>query len=265
MASLDDTPARDKNGFVCPRCGFATQQDWVALYTQEWDDNEQDWYDEARDSKRWGSSSVDFARVAVALLPNSAEPDPAAILGTPSPGLWAMARCGKCGESSVWRDKQMVFPRASLAPAPAADMPEDVKVLYIEAGEVWAVSPRAGAAMARATLEKLLKALDPEAGARLDLKPRIDRMIPKVSTPIGEMLTFIRHTGNGSVHVDDEPDDAIVLILDPADEAIVDLMFTTINDLVDELITKPTMTRAAFDKVPKSVRDAVKKKQTEGE
>ena len=170
-------------------------------------------------------------------------------------GTWRWAG-SNCGHVSVWRDELLIFPRASSLPMAPADMPPNVAELYNEAREVMPVSRRAGAALARATLELLVKDLYP--GQDGSLAARLDLIIPTVPTPLGSMLTLIRHVGNKTLHVEEAPDDATVLVLDPADEDLVNLMFESINELVDEAITKPARAKKYLDLVPENVKKNVK-------
>jgi hypothetical protein len=121
---------------------------------------------------------------------------------------------------------------------PHEDMPESVRELYNEARAVVGISRRAGAALARGSLERLLKTLDPDAG-RVNLDERIARMGERVSAPLWQLLTALRHIGNKSLHVDDEPDEAVTVFLGDEDAGISELLFAAVNDLVDELITRP--------------------------
>ena len=173
---------------------------------------------------------------------------------------WRMSECSSCSHKSVWRNESLVFPQTSPAPVPSEDMPTEVRELYDEASAVAAVSKRAGAAFARATLERLLKLLDPEApkGSRLD--DFIARAIPRVNLATGKLLTLIRHVGNKSLHVEDVPDDAVVLLLSGDDAELLGVIFQTINDVVEELITRPTQAALLYDSVPAGVRAAAEAK-----
>ncbi len=71
----------------------------------------------------------------------------------------------------------MVYPvQARLGNAAHDDMPPHVRDLYEEAAAVAVVSPRAGAAFARVTVERLIKHLDPEAPTHANLDQRIVRI-----------------------------------------------------------------------------------------
>lgn len=59
--------------------------------------------------------------------------------------------------------------------------------------------------MARATVERMIKALDPDAPAGATLAERIQRIKPRVSASRGQILDVVRVTGNGAVHSNDTP------------------------------------------------------------
>ena len=73
------------------------------------------------------------------------------------------------------------------------------------------------------------------------------------------MLTVIRHVGNKALHGSDTPDDSVVLILDDTQTELVDLIFESINQLVDELVTKPNSSKRFLAMLPPSVLDPLKK------
>ncbi|MFG6502503.1 DUF4145 domain-containing protein [Microbacterium sp. P05] len=218
-------PVQGNDGFDCPRCGAFANQWWASLYGP---------MEEGRGLVPFSDS--EFAD-----------------------GRWTAATCARCGEASVWRGDRMVFPASGAAPIPHPSMPPEAKALYEEAREVVGISRRAGAALARAALERVLRTLDPDAG-NVSLALRIERIIPEVPDPVGQMLTIVRIAGNASLHVgDDEPDDVLVLVLDPGETEIVELIFEAINDLVEAKIAKPNKVANLYSKIPESLREKVDK------
>lgn len=173
---------------------------------------------------------------------------------------WRMSECLSCEHRTVWRHDVIIYPLVSPAPTASADMPDEVRPLYEEAAAVAAVSPRAGAALARATLERLLKRLDPDAPKKSQLDDFIVRVLPHVNVATGKLLTLIRHVGNKSLHVEDVPDEAIVLLLSDEDADILGVLFQTINDVVEELITRPNQADLLYEAVPATVRAAAEAK-----
>ncbi len=150
----------------------------------------------------------------------------------------------------------MIYPRAQLGGPPHPDMPGEVRDLYEEAASVAPVSRRAGAALARATVERLIKLLDPDAPRKADkLDHRIERIRGRVSPPVAEMLDVVRVTGNKALHVEDDPAELVVLALDDKEgPQLLELLLDTANDLVDELITKPKTTSTYWAKLPPGIQ-----------
>lgn len=151
----------------------------------------------------------------------------------------------------------MVYPvQVRLGSAAHDDMPPQVRELYEEAAAVAVVSPRAGAAFARVTVERLIKHLDPDALRSAMLEQRIARIKRQgISTSLGRMLDVVRVVGNGAVHVKDEPNDLVVLVLDDEQgPEFVNLLLQVTNDLVDELITKSRIVEELWEKIPEVIR-----------
>lgn len=216
----DPRPRLNADAFVCPQCNVFAHQYWSNLAAQ--------------------SFSIETEQ----------RPD-----GT-ARALWKAALCKRCGKPSIWRDGQMLYPLQRLGDAPHELMPEPVRELYEEAAAVAGVSRRAGAALARATVERLLKHLDPDAPPGAKLVKRIARINERVSTPLADQLDIVRIAGNGAVHVDDEPDEIVVIALDDKEgPALLELLLDTANQLVDELIARPARTRSFWERLPPRVRE----------
>ena len=76
------------------------------------------------------------------------------------------------------------------------------------------------------------------------------------------MLDVVREADNGALHVEDEPNEFVVMILDDEDgPALLDLLLNTTNDLVDVLITRPATSTRLWDLLPAGVRDRLRPKQ----
>jgi hypothetical protein len=221
-------PELDKDGFDCPRCGLWAHQHWATKNIQE---------------------TMDYT----------------AVDGSPrKTSMWKESLCARCGDPSLWRGDQMVYPLARLGSSAHEDMPDPVRELYEEAATVAAVSRRAGAALARATVERLLRHLDTDAPKKATLESRIDRIRNQVGTPLGQRLDIVRVLGNGMLHVDGDPGDLVVMALDDDEgPALIELLLDTANDLVDELIARPQHTKSLWAKLPDGIREKLLKRQRE--
>lgn len=220
-------PRFNKPSFVCPHCGVLAQHKWSETYV-------------------------------AGMGPG--------ISGMEEPGLpaqaWHASVCtvSTCARYCLWRRQELVYPAHGAAdlPHPAAAMPDDVRVLYEEAALVFAVSRRAGAALARATLEALLRHVDPEAG-KANLDQRMARMEGRLSTSLWDTLDLVRHVGNKALHVSGVPDEAVVLVLDEDDVEVGPALFEIINDVVDETIVKEQKRARLANLIPAGVRDGVER------
>lgn len=222
--------------FACLRCGLPAQQVWSAL----------------RSDSPGVQGYPDFVDE-----PITSE----ALLDGTGLSSWAASRCQACGYSTIWRDDIAVYPVAKAGPAAHERMPPLVAELYDEARAVLPVSRRAGAALARAAMERLLRDVDTDAPAGARLDDRINRIHSRVSVALGESLDVIRYLGNQALHVDAEQHELVYVYLDETDPAIAEFMFSSINQLVDELIARPEQAKERFDQLPDSVRESIARKR----
>lgn len=158
----------------------------------------------------------------------------------------------------------MLYPFGGTAPVAAENMPDDVRELYEEARAVVGLSRRAGAALARATLERLLRGQYPDVKSNARLEDLILRAEQDVSSGLIDLLTLIRHVGNKSLHVADVPDDAVVMVMAPEQTELAEVLFAAINELVDELITKPQRNARLGALIPDGVRETIERKRAKG-
>jgi len=223
---------KGKAAFNCPNCGAFAKQTWFELSLQ------------VPNTGQYLSTNDRIDRADRSLR------------GLPEPiSSWAQAECAACHRFSTWRRSTLIYPRSNTLPLAHADMPEDVVDLYNEARDVAAVSKRAGAAMARATLEKLLRVLlENDKDQLIDL---IDQVEPLVDMSTADLLMYVRHVGNSALHVKDAPDAALVLVLDDGTEAAMNALFETVNRLVEQLISRPAQTALLTNSVPVTVKAKV--------
>jgi hypothetical protein len=158
------------------------------------------------------------------------------------------ATCSHCGKSSFWVQGRMVFPAASTAPMPNADLPPDVKADYDEASAIVGRSARGAAALLRLGIQKLCVHLG-EPGK--DLNGDIANLVRKgLSTKIQQALDVVRVIGNEAVHpgtidLRDDPELALKL-------------FALVNIIADAMITQPLTVSKLFDSLPEPKKDGVR-------
>jgi hypothetical protein len=152
---------------------------------------------------------------------------------------WQLAMCAACKRIAFYREGELVYPRLSAGGVeePHPDMPEAAAALYVEASAVLPSSRRAAAALARASLEALLKEVDETPDVRRDLNTRIGELHDRINSGLWKVLTALRVVGNDALHGHDGA--LIAVYLDEGDAQVADAFFVAINQLVDELITRP--------------------------
>ena len=157
------------------------------------------------------------------------------------------AQCQSCSETTVWREKELIYPRSFPFPDPNEDMEEEIKKLYREAAKVFQDSPRASAALLRLCIEQLCRQL----GETGNLNDCIGRLVKKgLDIRIQQALDYCRVIGNSAVHgvgrieLEEDPDKATIL-------------FDLVNDIAHEMITKPREMEAKYSSLPEGVRKAI--------
>ena len=181
-----------------------------------------------------------------------------------------IAQCQACNQFSIWITNEiqitysprvvlntsdatlaLIFPNvAEGVPKPNNDMPDDVKEIYIEAGEVLNISPRASAALSRLAIEKLVAHLNAQGK---DLNTQIGSLVSKgMPIEIQQMLDSVRVIGNNAVHPGQ------IDIKDNKELALSLLNF--INLIVDNRITQPKKILDIYNLLPESYRDCIERR-----
>jgi hypothetical protein len=111
-------------------------------------------------------------------------------------------------------DYKLAYPAISQAPNPEENMPEDIKVDFEEARQVFGCSPRAAAALLRLCVQKLCQEL---LGKKGDIHKQIGELVEMGLPPrVLKAFDTIRIFGNESVHpgtvnLNDTPEVALAL------------------------------------------------------
>ena len=209
-------PDIKKQKFVCTHCKVLSQQKWSCFMVNE----ESIFY--------YGMNDADK------------EPD------------ICISICQSCHGIHIWYKGSLIFPHKSAVPNPQKDMPEEVKKIYYEAGEVYNVSPKASAALLRLAVQHLCKDLG-EKGKNIN--DDIGELVKKGLDPrIQKALDVIRVIGNNAVHpgtidLDDNKDVAYSL-------------FELLNFIVQQMITQPKKVDDLFKRLPDSAKVAINKRDS---
>lgn len=156
-----------------------------------------------------------------------------------------------CGKAALWVHDKLVIPSTNIEEEPNYDMPEKVKAVYNEARDVHKVSPRASAALLRLCCELLCEELKAQGN---NLNEKIGFLVSQgMDARIQKALDILRFIGNDAVHPGQ---------IDLKDDmAISHSLFVLINEIVQEMISKPKRLQQIYtEKLPEGVRNAIKRR-----
>lgn len=172
-------------------------------------------------------------------------------LGMGLPGTeFTGSLCAHCEAWTFWYRGKMVVPSEAPVEPAHPDLPEDCRVDYTEARDIFSRSPRAAAALLRLCIQKLLPHLG-EVGKNIneDIKALVSKGLPPL---IQKALDYCRVVGNNAVHPGE-------LDLNDTPE-IASKLFQMINFIVEDRITRPKEVEALYQELPVDARTAIDKR-----
>ncbi|MCE2745937.1 MAG: DUF4145 domain-containing protein [Burkholderiales bacterium] len=159
-------------------------------------------------------------------------------------------RCEHCEYFSYWHQGCMIIPAEAPVCPPHPDMPASVIDEYNEARSIFARSPRAAVALLRLAIQKLMPELG-EKGDNIngDIKSLVAKGLP---VQVQQAFDFCRVVGNNAVHpgeinLNDTPE-------------MGQHLFSMINFIVEDQITRPKQIAELYAQLPESARAAVEKR-----
>lgn len=161
-----------------------------------------------------------------------------------------LSTCDACKEYHIWLNDKMIFPVISNIPVANEDMPETVKVVYNEAREVHRISKKSAAALLRLAVQLLCKELG-ESGESIndDIKSLVSKGL---DSNVQKMLDTLRVIGNNAVHPGE-------IDLDDMEDVSTSL-FSLLNFIVDEMISKPKKIEEMYNIIPENTRHAINRR-----
>ncbi|AGE26911.1 hypothetical protein H045_14230 [Pseudomonas poae RE*1-1-14] len=140
-----------------------------------------------------------------------------------------------------------MYPVVGDVVAANADMPEDIKRDYNEAGSILNQSPRGAAALLRLAIQKLCKELgQPGENINTDIKALVAAGLDK---RVQQSLDVVRVIGNYAVHPGK---------IDMRDDrATAESLFRLVNLIVDKTISDPKHVQEVYDSLPSNLLEAI--------
>ena len=224
--------------FNCPHCGAMAHQSWSHLHASPYDDGILPTHSVRPDLAERVNALPDvdddtrrqiilhYRRIAEGGIFLDEQVEKVEVAKVHNLDL---ARCFSCRKFSVWRFGSLIHPRIDAEFPPNPDLPEGIRQDVQEAGAVYAVSPRACAALLRICVQKLCVHLgetgaDPTHDVAALVRKGLDRRIQAA-------LDSVRTTGAqavapGQIDAKDGRDTAVRL-------------FQLVNVIAEQMITQP--------------------------
>jgi hypothetical protein len=149
--------------------------------------------------------------------------------------------CQHCNRFSIWYEEKMIYPEVVSVDDPNEDIPENVKIDYIEASLIVEKSPRAAAALLRLSTEKLCIFLGENGKTDSMIANLVKKGLP---TQVQQSLDIVRVIGNEEVHAGQ------IDLKD--DKATVFKLFKLVNFICEKMITEPKYIEYNFNKLPQN-------------
>ena len=207
-------PSWDKDSFTCPHCGAISLMHFHCI--SYIDKKVIGFYEEKHEGNSWVQ----------------------------------VATCHNCAKHIVWVDNIYAYPDI-VAEDPNPDMPEEVKLLYNEAGLIYNKSPRAACALLRLAIDRLCNEL---GETDRDINKNIGALVKKgLPESVQKALDVVRVVGNKAVHPGQ-------IAFDVDDKATATMLMRLINIIVERMITEPNEIDSLYQELPESVRESIEKR-----
>jgi Domain of unknown function (DUF4145) len=158
-----------------------------------------------------------------------------------------LSKCYNCHKIAVWIHDRLLFPAIKAGVVPNTDLPEEVLRDFNEAREIVNASPRGAAALLRLCVQKLCRALG-EKGKNIG--EDIAELVKKGLSPrVQQALDIVRVIGNEAVHPGE------LDLKDDRDTAL--RLFDLVNEITEQMITRPKAVAAMYEKLPEAKRKAI--------
>lgn len=204
-------PSWDKDSFTCPHCGAISLMHFHCI--SYIDKKVIGFYEEKHEGNSWVQ----------------------------------VATCHNCAKHIVWVDNIYAYPDI-VAEEPNPDMPEEVKLLYNEAGLIYNKSPRAACALLRLAIDRLCNEL---GETDRDINKNIGALVKKgLPESVQKALDVVRVVGNKAVHPGQ-------IAFDVDDKATATMLMRLINIIVERMITEPNEIDSLYQGLPDSVRESI--------
>lgn len=259
------TPSIKLTSFACPICGAHATQHWFELRLVECkgDDPVPSVFSyeelEEMENRIMTVADAKARQPAEALLEHYRQLLPGepfigqnrdAVYGSSPLHNVFVSRCYTCGELAIWLHDSLLYPSIMTAQPPNPALSQDVRRDYEEARKILNMSPRGAAALLRLAIEKICIELKAEGK---DINQQIAFLVSKgLPEEVQQALDAVRVIGNEAVHPGQ---------LDLRDDhETVTKLFSLVNFIAHDRITRPKQTKEIYDMIPKEKRKGIEQR-----
>jgi hypothetical protein len=258
MVGREVVPALGLESFSCPHvnCGAIAHQTWFSLYVQRYGEGAAPWLpseeflEKYRRDKNADPAVLKFfenvTQGKVFLETHGQSANHATELINVH-----VSKCFSCGNISVWRADELIYPLNHVAVEPNEGMPPDVRADFLEANEILDKSPRGAAALLRLCVQKVLIHLG-EKGKNIN--DEIGNLVQKgLDKRIQQALDVVRVVGNNAVHPGQ------IDLRD--DKTTATKLFGLVNIIVESQITQTKHIEEMYDTVvPETIKAQIEQR-----
>lgn len=257
MSGKTITPTLGEKSFSCPHCGAIAHQTWYKLYTEGYSKDNGPWMPGSDLIERIEKNrELDDKQTLVSFFKRKMtkelfrEPHQnSSYLSIELVNLHA-SLCYSCDKYSLWIADDLLYPTNPSEVLPNEDMPEDVKLEFLEAAKIVDKSPRGAVALLRLCVQRLMPHLGLQ-GKKIDddigelVKRGLDGRIQKA-------LDVVRVVGNNAVHPGQ------IDLRD--DKTTASKLFGLVNIIVEAMISTPKHIDAMYGTLPEGALAAIEKR-----
>jgi hypothetical protein len=244
---MSDTPKYESRSFACIHCSVVSSQRWLTS------DNLADIvaFNLNHEYLDYRGKLQDYQQSALKKFIESCTPPLQQKLYHYFPRNISISICTSCNCGTIWYDQKVVYPNKSIIPNPNPDLSPEIIAIYNEASSILNLSPKGSAALLRLAFQKFLIQIG-RKGSKIndDIK---ELVAEGLSSEVQKALDLLRVIGNNAVHPGQ-------INLDDNKE-IAQSLFSILNFLADELITKPkTITSLYEDLIPETTKEHIEQR-----
>lgn len=256
MSGKAITPALGDKSFSCPHCSAISHQTWYKAYIDRYGKDNKPWLPDPAAIEKIEKDGNIESRTVVSFFKRIIAKEVFVDNHSESTYLKAelinlhISRCYSCEKYAIWIADILIYPPQPTEIQPDAEMPEDIRMDFLEAASIVDKSPRGAAALLRLCIQKLMSHLELK-GKKID--EDIGALVKRGLDPkIQKALDVVRVIGNSAVHPGQ------IDLRD--DKSTAARLFWLVNLIVESMIAAPKHVEAMYEALPEGALLAIEKR-----